>query len=243
MSTYSFWSIKGWSWFPSFPVVPYSWDLWRLRWTLLMTSSASYVIGGTSTIALLFMSLLWKSSWEPCHLCEIAPHCVSIFPQSLQERSRHGLCRTQRCYEWKPTARQRWTRTPDLDSATAVRLAATSGPCSPATLCHPWVFSALRRTSWVKVKILVTFMFAGACTSWIIPHFHAIKSSLTERSTFTLKGHSTSNLSSLMCIPEYQIQAVALFCLKSFLFNQSRNSVCKHTQPLKLTWHCSHLQK
>lgn len=65
----------------------------------------------------------------------------------------------------------------------------------------------------------------------------------THWETVCLKRHSTSNLSSLMCIPEYQMQAAALFCLKSFLFNQSCNSVCKHDQPLKLTWHCSRLQK
>lgn len=90
--------------------------------------------------------------WKLRHPREIAPHCVSIFSQSSRERSRRGLCRTRRCYGWRRTARQHWTRTADLDSATGVGWVPVSGPCSPVTLYHPWVCSAPRRTTWAKVK-------------------------------------------------------------------------------------------
>lgn len=95
---------------------------------------------------------VWQSYRKPWRPREIAPNCVSIFSQSLQERWRRGPCHTQRCCEWKATARQRWARTADPDSTTAVGWAPASGPCSPVTPYHPWVCSALRRTTWVKVK-------------------------------------------------------------------------------------------
>lgn len=204
--------------------------------TLLLTGAgfSPLVIAQTDMGAHPFNSSVRQSYWKPWQPREIAPRCVSIFSQSLQERLRHGPCRTRRCYGWKRTARQRWTHTVDRDSTSAVGWAPASGRCFPVTLYHLWVCWALRRTTWVKVKTLLTFMVTAAHTRWIILHFHAVNSSLSEE-TVCLKSQSTSNLSSLMCKPEYEMQAAAFFCLKSFLFNQSCNSVCKQEEPSKLT--------
>lgn len=143
MSTYSFRWIKRWFYI-------HDWVLWLPSGSIRFRSSevevnssedATYTLGRSSRPP------LWQPYWKPWHLREIAPLCVSIFSQSLQERWRRGPCHTQRCCEWKPTARQRWTRSADPDSTTAVGWAPASGPCSPVTLYHPWVCSALRRTT------------------------------------------------------------------------------------------------
>lgn len=145
MSTYSFRSIKRWfyihDWVSRLP----SGSIWfrSLEVEVNSTEDTTDTIGRSSTR---------PPVWKLWHLRDIAPLCVSIFSQSLQERWRRGPCHTQRCCEWKPTARQRWTRTADPDSTTAVGWAPANGPCSPVTLYHPWVCSALRRTTWVKVK-------------------------------------------------------------------------------------------
>lgn len=107
--------------------------LWRWRWLDQQRRSP--------------LHLLRQSYRKPWHPREIAPHCVSIFSQSLQERLRRGLCRTRRCYGWKRTARQCWTRTADLGSTTAVGWTPASGRCFPVTLCRPSVCWALRRTT------------------------------------------------------------------------------------------------
>lgn len=125
--------------------------------------------------------LLRKKPVRP--LCEIAPLCVcQYFSQSLRERWRRGPCRTRRCYGWKPTARQRSTRTADLDSTAAVGRTPASGRCFPITLYRPWACWALRRTTWVKVK--KPRLTVRGCqlhiARWIIPHFHAVESSPSE---------------------------------------------------------------
>lgn len=134
--------------------------------------------GQTNTGAHPFISSDRKSNRKPWHPREIAPRCVSIFSQSLQERLRRGLCRTRQCCGWKRTARQRWTRTADLDSTPVVGWAPTSGRCSPLTPYHPWVCWALRTTTWAKVKTLQTLMVAAAHIKWIILNFPAVSLTL-----------------------------------------------------------------
>lgn len=145
MPTYSFRWIKRWFYI-------HDWALWLPSGSIWFRS-LEVEVNSTDTIGRSSMRPpVWQSYWEPWHLREIAPLCVSIFSQSLLERWRRGPCHTRRCCEWKPTARQRWTRSADPDSTAAVGWAPASGPCSPVTLYHPWVCSALRRTTWVKVK-------------------------------------------------------------------------------------------
>lgn len=82
--------------------------------------------------------------------------CFFFFPlQTLQELLQRGLYHMQRYCEWNQTARQCSTRAADLDNTTAVGWAVPTGLLFLVTLCQPWACSALRRTTGVKVKLML----------------------------------------------------------------------------------------
>lgn len=102
---------------------------------------------------LLWVQLYWKS-WLYVMQFFTVFHLLPP-PQTLQELLQHGLYHMQQYYEWNQTARQCSTRAADLDNTTVVGWALLTGLLSPVTPCQPWVCSALRRTTEVKVKLMV----------------------------------------------------------------------------------------
>lgn len=87
-------------------------------------------------------------------------------PQIWQELLQRGPCHTQQYCEWKQTAlHQRSARGAGLGNHTAVDWWLLTGLLSPVIPCQPWVSSALRRITAVKVKLMLqsALHFVGSC--------------------------------------------------------------------------------